>query len=273
MVNQADLQVDIVRTWSIGLMVNSGIALRSGKWIVRTEHELLTTFSLPVIYHDLRTMIHHRLARFLSHFIPINAHTAEGKFGPLVVRWENGRKVLNSAHGNQSFGSLHRVWQQTLREVFKIQRPKTVLMLGYGAGSAAFILRNEMNSEAAITAIELDPCMIDLAADHFGAEAIEHFTMINGDAVVQIHAMKERFDLVLVDLFEDLDLARGVDTSGFVHGLRDRCEDGGVVCFNTVAYDGISDGRSQKIADHLGRIFNQVEEFRYEGVNRVFVAR
>lgn len=210
--------------------------------------------------------------RLLSYIFPIRAQLANGKFGPLEVRWENGRKVLNSVNGNQSFGSLHRVWQNALSEAFKDLRPKTVLMLGYGGGSAAFILRNELRSTALITAIELDPCMIDLAASHFGSKSIEHFTMIHGDAIVQIHALKDRFDLILVDLFEDLDLARGVDTSGFAHGLRDRCEHGGMVCFNTVAYDEISGKRSQRIADHLGRVFNSVNEFRYEGVNRVFIA-
>ena len=211
-------------------------------------------------------------ARFLSYIFPIRTHTANGKFGPLEIRWENGRKVLNSANGNQSFGSLHRVWQNTLHEVFKDLRKKTVLMLGFGGGSAAYILRNELDSKASITAIELDPCMMDLATSHFGADGIEKFTMIQGDAVVRIHAIKERFDLILVDLFEDLDLARGVDTSGFSHGLRDRCEQGGIVCFNTVAYDEKSGNRSQKIADHLGRVFNTVTEFRYEGVNRMFIA-
>lgn len=212
------------------------------------------------------------LARFLSYFIPVKIHTVDGKFGPLEIRWENGRKVLNSVNGNQSFGSLHRVWQNALNEVFKELKPKTVLMLGYGGGSGAHILRKELNTSAAITAIELDPAMIELAISHFGAEKIDRITMIQGDAVVRIHALKERFDLILVDLFEDLDLARGVDTSGFIHGLRDRCELGGMVCFNTVAYDDVSGNRSQKITDQLERTFNAVNEFRYEGVNRMFIA-
>jgi len=88
-----------------------------------------------------------------------------------------------------------------------------------------------------------------------------------------VQAMHQRYDLVVVDLFADLDLAQGVDTAGFAHALRERCADGGVVCFNTVSYDRASEVRCCRIKDRLGRVFSSVEEFRTEELNRVFIAR
>lgn len=200
--------------------------------------------------------------------------TVDGLSGKLTVRWENGRKVLNSAFGNQSFGALHRVWQQTFEHVLLPEAPpQSVLLLGLGGGSVPAILRNELGVTAPITAMELDPVMVELARRHFALDGIPDMKVISGDATIQIHALKERFDLVLVDLFDDLDLARGVDSRGFLHGLRDRCADGGVLCFNTVAYDEASDGRCKAVHDHAQRVFHAVEELRLEGLNRMFIAR
>lgn len=214
------------------------------------------------------------LRRALSWIWPMTESTVEGRFGQLSVRWERGRKVPNSPYGNQSFGALHRVWQQTLEHVLLPEAPPTsVLLLGLGGGSVPAILRNELGITAPITAVELDPAMLALARRHFGLDKIADLTIIPGDATIQVHAMKERFDLVLVDLFDDLDLARGVDSRSFVHGLRDRCADGGLVCFNTVAYDDASDRRCQAVFDHAQRVFHTVEELRLEGLNRMFIAR
>jgi spermidine synthase len=210
----------------------------------------------------------------LSWLWPLRVAVLPGRSGDLELRWENGRLVVNSAQGNQSFGSLHRVWQRVLERVLVPgQPPANVLLLGLGGGSAPTILRKERGLRMPITAVEWDPAMVALARQHFGLDALGDITVVEGDATIQVHALTGRFDLVLVDLFDDLDLARGVETMGFLHGLRDRCADGGVVCFNTVAYDEASDARCQRVHDGMQRVFHTVEEVRLEEMNRVFVAR
>jgi spermidine synthase len=190
----------------------------------------------------------------------------------LEVRWEAGRLVLNSAQSNQSFGSLHRVWADVLTRVVKTHgAPESVLLLGLGGGSAAWILRRELGIAMPITAVEIDPVMIGLARDHFGLDEHSGIHVLEGDATVLVHGMRDRFDLVLVDLFDDLDLARGVDTMGFAHALRDRCA--GTLCFNTVGFDETSDRRCDRVNQNLERIFTSVDEWRLEDVNRVFIAR
>lgn len=211
--------------------------------------------------------------RYLSYLWPVHQTHAEGRHGPLTVRWEAGRKVLNSEQGNQSFGALHRVWQEVFAHLaVKTAPPASVLLLGLGGGSVPTILRDELRLSVPITAVELDPAMVDLARREFGLDRHTHLDVITGDALIQVHAIRERYDLVLVDLFDDLDLARGVDSRTFIHGLRDRCAEGGRVCVNTVAYDEESNARCQSVHDHALRIFNAVHELRLEGLNRVFIA-
>jgi len=212
------------------------------------------------------------LRRLFSYLWPIAETRAEGHHGELTVRWEAGTKVLNSLQGNQSFGALHRVWQAVFAHLDLQQKPPSeVLLLGLGGGSVPAILREELHINAPITAIELDAKMVELARTHFGLARHRAMKVILGDATIQVHALRERYPLILVDLFDDLDLAHGVDARSFVHGLRDRCADGGVVCFNTVAYDEESDRRCQAVYDHALRVFNTVHELRLEEVNRVFI--
>jgi len=210
--------------------------------------------------------------RLLSYLWPTIQLREPSLHGVLTVRWEAGAKVLNSANGNQSFGALHRVWQLIFDELdLRRDPPRDVLLLGLGGGSVPTILREELGIAARITAIELDPAMVRIAQAHFGLERHADLKVIIGDATIQVHALRQRFDLVVVDLFDDLDLARGVDSRAFVHGLRDRCAEGGTVCFNTVSYDAASDRRCKAVVDHAMAIFQEVHEFRAEEVNRVFI--
>ncbi|MCW5897698.1 MAG: fused MFS/spermidine synthase [Flavobacteriales bacterium] len=214
------------------------------------------------------------LKRWLSWLYPMPVETVEGKHGTLSIRWEYGRKVLNSTEANQSFGSLHSVWQEAFRQArIADAPPDDVLLLGLGAGSVPHILRHELRLDAPITAVELDPVVVDIAQRHFALDEIEGLGIVLGDATVQVHALPERFGLVVVDLFDDLDLARGVDTAGFAHALRARCAIGGIVLFNTVGYDDASATRCGRVLDHLRQVFGEVEELRLEEVNRVFIAR
>jgi len=211
-------------------------------------------------------------SKWLSWAWPIPVAERMGKHGPLEVRYEAGQLVLNSPSGNQSFGSLHRVWQSVFNRLnLKDSPPQNVLLLGLGGGSVARILRQELRVAAPITAVEIDPAMVELAQRYFQLDAITGLRIIQGDAIIQAHGLTGRFDLVVVDLFADLDLANGVDTMGFAHALRNRCE--GVLCFNTVAYNGPSRRRCDKVKANLERVFTSVDEWRLEGVNRVFIAR
>ena len=210
--------------------------------------------------------------RIISLLWPIPVSRSEGNFGMLEVRWEGGRKVLNSTHGNQSFGSLHRVWQQAFARIgLRAVPPSNVLLLGLGAGSVPTILRKEMGCDAQITAVEIDPKMTHIGRSEFDLGNLADLIIIDGDATVRIHALPERYSLVVVDLFEDLDLARGVDTMGFAHALRDRCD--GTLLFNTVGYNAESRQRCDRVKENLTRCFHTVDELVLEDVNRVFIAR
>src|SRR5690606_21573634 len=134
--------------------------------------------------------------RLLSWIWPIPLEEVQGRHGPLSVRWEYGSKVLNTVDSNQSFGSLHRVWRIIFREMdLGVETPANVLLLGLGGGSVVRILRKELGIGAPITAVELDPVMVDLAQRHFSLDEHSGVNVVQGDATIQVHALAERYAL------------------------------------------------------------------------------
>ncbi len=214
------------------------------------------------------------LMRLLSTLAPVRLERAQGRHGPLELTLENGRLVVNSAHANQSFGSLHRVWRKCFADIdLTRHRPERVLLLGYGAGSVAHILRNELGITAPITAVDNDPVMLRWARTHFGADAIPDLTLLEQDAPQGLEALTEAFDLVIVDLFQELDTPPELSEDAFMDLLRIRTLMGGTLLYNTIAHDEASSAVSARIGRQLRLRFNSVSERGYEGDNRVFIAR
>ena len=210
----------------------------------------------------------------LSYVWPMPVWQGPGKYGPLQLTWENGHLVVNSGHANQSYGNLHAVWQECLREL-KVERdpPGSILILGFGAGSAASIIRKEIGLSAPITGVEGDPEMLRIAKEFFHIDRFKDLKLVRSDALEFVARNMDRYELVLVDLCHELDLAPGVDEEPFLSGLRGCVSEGGHLCFNTIVHDPESRIRSQRVSKGLDQAFNMVTERSYLGINRVLVAR
>ncbi|MEO8734822.1 MAG: methyltransferase domain-containing protein [Flavobacteriales bacterium] len=209
----------------------------------------------------------------LSYAWPMPVWQGPGRYGPLQLTWESGHLVVNSGHANQSYGNLHAVWQECLSELnLRRDPPGSILILGFGAGSAATIIRQEFGLSAPITGVEGDPEMLRLARDHFRVDRFKELLLIHSDALEFVERNMDRFDLVLVDLCHELDLAPGVDEEPFIAGLRKCTMDGGILCFNTIVHDAESGSRSQLVSGSLRQQFGNVEEHCYLGINHVLVA-
>jgi spermidine synthase len=220
------------------------------------------------------TPVPHLLYRLLSHLVPVRLERAEGRHGPLELAYEQGRLVVNSTGANQSFGSLHRAWRDALDHFVPDGRPlRQVLVVGLGAGSVVHILRAERGIAAPITAVEDDPLMVRWGRNHFGLSAWPHLTVLEADAREALAGLQDRFDLVLVDLFTDLDVPEWTGTDTFLDLLRARTAEGGLLLFNTIPHDPKGRATSERIGAGLRLRFGTVEEQGYEGLNRMFIAR
>ena len=213
------------------------------------------------------------LKSLMSYVAPVPVWSGEGRYGPLRLAYESGHLVVNSINANQSWGSLHEVWQQCFTdERIAERKPDQVLILGFGAGSIASIIRREMQLEASITGVDGDALMLQIARDRFGMGCLPNLRLVEMDALEFISKETCRYDLILVDLFRELDLATGIENEDFIRLLARITEPGGLVCFNTVVHDTESIERSQRTGRNLRLHLDGVREHRYNGMNLVFAA-
>lgn len=213
------------------------------------------------------------LLRALSYIWPVRLERGLGPYGPWELAWQNGRLVVNSPNANQSGDSLLRVWRYcSLEPEVKALRPASMLILGFGAGSAARVFRRERRLTCPITGVDGSPEMLGLARSRFQVDALAPLQLVLSDAFVFMEACQETHGLVLVDLFHDLDPTPGVEDDAFLAHLRRCTAPGGVLCFNTIAHDAGSAARSERVLQGLRLLYGRVEERWYQGINRVFIA-
>ena len=214
------------------------------------------------------------LWRLLSYVWPVRVRRVQGRYQPLELTYEMGRPVLNSLRANQSFGSLHRLWQQVLRQALPADMHlDKVLVLGFGAGSVASILHHEMQRPVHILGVEGDPVVLGLARERLRPYDPRLVDLVEQDAFDWSHkTAPSRFDLLVVDLFVELDVPVAAADPAFIKGLRDRVAPGGVLAFNTIAHDDPSRRQSSRIEEELRLQFSSVRVLSLEEVNRVFIA-
>lgn len=213
------------------------------------------------------------LKSLLSYVWPVTVWEGPGRYGPLQLVWEQGQLVVNSGDANLSFGNLHAIWQQCLDDQLVVRRNvRNILILGFGAGSSASILRHELGVKAPITGVDGDGEMLRLARHYFKAGRIKDLELVEADALQYAAQDTRQYDLVLVDLCHALDLAPGVDEDPFIRSLRERTAEGGLVCFNTIVYDKESQRRSQRVSELLRHHFTHCGERFYQEINRVLTA-
>lgn len=213
------------------------------------------------------------LKSLLSHVWPVTEWEGPGRYGPLKLVWEQGQLVVNSHDANQSYGNLHAIWQQCLHDQRVVRRGvRSILLLGFGAGSSASILRKELGITAPITGVDGDPEMLRLARTYFKVDRLKDLELVHADALDFAARHDGRHDLVLVDLCHELDLAPGVDGEAFIAALWKCTAPGGLVCFNTIVHDAESRRRSQRTGELLRQYFGHCGEHMYQGINRVLAA-
>ncbi|WP_299438391.1 spermidine synthase [uncultured Aquimarina sp.] len=123
--------------------------------------------------------------------------------GTLKITWIHGKKVLNSETANYSYGSLQRVLDYALSNIY-FDSKANILLLGMGGGSVIDTLINRYNHRGSITAVEIDPVVIELAEKEFDIKENKDLIIISEDAMDYVANCQKTYDLIIIDLFIDL---------------------------------------------------------------------
>lgn len=210
--------------------------------------------------------------RLLSYVLPLTRRVVSEHSGILRVTLYRGHKVLDTANANYSYGTLQRVLRYGLLFA-PVQPTGPVLLLGLGGGSVVPTLRQERGVTGPITAVELDPVVIQVAADEFGIRTGPGLNVICADAFAWVAtAPVATFELVVVDLFLDLALPAELGEAGFWQNLLRLTRPGGwVLCNLLVTAELWPDG--QYLPEFLEELGFEVKDLEVEQLNRLLILR
>lgn len=214
--------------------------------------------------------------RIWSYISPVTLKKYQSQHsGNLYVSLENGKKVLNTSQVNYSFNSLHRVFQKAFSKTdLHISDEAKILMLGLGAGSIVHIIRKDYRSNASITAVEIDPVIIEIAKTEFGIEHLQPIRLVLEDATLYMKNNNEKFDLICVDLFvQDKVPAEFLDST-FISRLISSLNPSGRIYFNFMDCSSQLTAKFDRMIKELGSLggdLAMVKELSFEENNRVVV--
>ncbi|WKW46766.1 fused MFS/spermidine synthase [Myroides sp. JBRI-B21084] len=183
--------------------------------------------------------------------------------GVLEINWVNGSKVLDTQNTNYSYGNLGKVLQKGLVQTKSnfTSKASTILVLGLGGGDVIKQLQQQFKTEGLITAVEIDPIVIQIAMNDFGIIPDKSLEIINNDALQFIKYTKKTFDLIIVDLFTDSEIPEFVFNNSFIMQIHNILKINGTAILNTFILNDEHELRNQKLIDLLQKNF-AVQSFK-----------
>lgn len=173
------------------------------------------------------------IARFFSFLFPLTRKIDSRYSGKLELTMINGKKVLDTKNTNYSYGSLQRVMRYSLNQI-DFQHVQSILLLGLGGGSVVKTLREEKEFKGKITGVEIDPVIIQIAEDEFGILSDTVTEIIQANAWDFVMGCKEKYDLIIVDLFIDNIVPSKFLSNDFWKLLLELLHSEGDIVFNTL---------------------------------------
>ena len=202
------------------------------------------------------------IRKFFSYIIPIKIFKKKSARSKMIeVTWANGELVLDTENTNYSYGSLQRILRYGLRNIGydKILKMEHILLLGVAGGSVVKTLVDEIEYKEKITGVEIDPDMIEIANQYFNLNQIKQLEVVIDDAFEFVLKTKEKYDLIIIDIFEDIHMPNFLFEKFFVDRVCTILKDAGFVLFNTMILDEAHNVRNRKYVTEVNPKFFQTK--------------
>lgn len=213
--------------------------------------------------------------KWLSYIVPINIKTEKSHWSKtLEVTWANGELVLDSAHTNYSYGSLQRILRIGLLKIGfeRIRKMNHILVLGVAGGSVIKTLTNEVKYTNKITGVEIDANVIALAKKYFELDAVPNLELVIDDAFEFVLKTKEKYDLIIIDIFQDTTMPNFLFETFFVNRILDILTSNGMYLFNTMCLTKEDNLRNTNYLELLDLKYVKIQAIpRIESHNEVII--
>lgn len=212
------------------------------------------------------------MKRLLSTFNPFSKSFSSRYSGTLKIEYKRGKKLLNSKNANYSYGPLQDILKFGLEQI-DLNKVDSVLVLGMGAGSGIKTLRTDFNYSKPITAVEIDPVIITIAETEFGIKENSSLNIHCTDAYDFVQTNSMLFDLIIVDVFIDLNIPDKFLGIEFWRALLNSKSSKGQIIFNASVGSSTSTQKLNAIISFLGsRIYKITVHKNVNTTNTIIVA-
>jgi len=215
-----------------------------------------------------------RLNKLLSYFYPITIETANSDINPfLEVVFQDGKYMLNSANANYSYGGLYDLFKLIFKRIpIDWNNTSDILILGFGAGCSVPLIK-KYNPNSRIVGVEADSKVIEFGRKYFNIDSLEKTTITCDTALNYVTNTNQKFDLVIIDVYVDINVPNEVESKEFLQKLKFALNQNGLVIFNklipTKSYKKqIPDLKSQYI-----EVFGNVEIYNIMETGSIFVSK
>lgn len=170
---------------------------------------------------------------------------------PLVrVVMVRGKTILDAKTVNYSFGELHEVLRDAFDKLqFRNESLQSVLLLGFGGGSAVRLLKTKLAPSGTFTAVEIDPKMITIAKKYFPEANDTRLRFICKDAAEFVESNAEYYNLIVADIFVDEETPEHVKTKEFLTNCANRLRPRGIFIYNCLANTVPRQGKSLRFQE------------------------
>lgn len=189
--------------------------------------------------------------------------------GEVQVSLSDGQYMLSTKNAIYSFGKKYTSFDVAFNsiDIFS-QKTQTVLVLGFGLGSVLDLLENHKTINK-ITAIDTDAIIIDLAKKYLQSNLKNKTNYVCKDAEKFVFETKQKYDLVLFDVFIHNETPIPFMQNKFLVALKNIVNENGMLLFSKIEDSTKSKIENQQFESVFTAVFKESFTINTNG-NKVF---
>lgn len=215
------------------------------------------------------------LNKLLSYFIPVNIFKQNSAISKsLEITYNDGKLVLDSENTNYSYGNLQRILRKGLLSIGieKISSMNKILVLGVAGGSVIKTLVEEMKFGGKIIGVEIDEKVIQIANDYFELNTLPNVEIIIDDAFNYVLKSNDKFNLIIIDIFEDIKMPAFLFEPYFTDKVCTLLEPKSFIVFNTMILNTTQKGINKEYLKNFNpKLFKVQNLHGIDATNELFL--
>ncbi|MCH5171937.1 MAG: fused MFS/spermidine synthase [Erysipelotrichales bacterium] len=143
---------------------------------------------------------------------------------------------------------------------FLVKENPNILILGNGTGTYATLMKNYLQVECEITAVEIDQKIIDLSYEYFHMS--DDINVVCDDGRNYLTRSKDKYDIVLVDAYSSISAPFQMTTVEFFTLVKNHLNDDGIMMMNINMVSEAKDSINVALCDTAYSVFDNLYTFK-----------